>query len=35
VSQGDRLTLRGMGRATVKEMGGMSRSGRIFVTILK
>lgn len=35
VTQGDRLTLRGMGRATVKEMGGMSRSGRIFVTILK
>lgn len=35
VSQGDRLTLRGMGRATVKELGGASRSGRIFVTITR
>ncbi len=35
VSQGDRLTLRGMGRAVVKEMGGTSRSGRIFVTVAR
>ena len=35
VSQGDRLTLRGMGRAVVKELGGTSRSGRIFVTVVR
>lgn len=35
VSEGDRLTLRGMGRATVKELGGTSRSGRMFITVVR
>ncbi|MGI6203264.1 MAG: RNA-binding protein [Eubacteriales bacterium] len=33
VSEGDRLTLRGMGRAVILELGGTSRSGRIFITV--
>lgn len=35
LSEGDRLTLRGMGRAIVKELGGTSKSGRIFITVLR
>ncbi|HPT84582.1 MAG TPA: YlmH/Sll1252 family protein [Bacillota bacterium] len=35
VAEGDRITLRGMGRALIKELGGASRSGRMFVTILR
>ena len=35
VSEGDRLTLRGAGRAQVESLGGTSRKGRIFVRYIK
>nr|WP_297175422.1 YlmH/Sll1252 family protein [uncultured Agathobaculum sp.] len=35
VSEGDRLTVRGAGRAQVESLGGTSRKGRIFVRYIK
>lgn len=35
VSEGDRLTLRGIGRAKIDSIGGTSRKGRIFVHYVK
>lgn len=35
VAEGDRLTLRGKGRARILSFGGMSRKGRIFIKFVK
>ena len=35
VEEGDRLTVRGLGRAKVEEFGGISRKGRLFLKFVK
>ena len=35
VDEGDRLTVRGLGRARVEEFGGTSRKGRLFLKFVK
>ena len=35
VNEGDRLTVRGVGRARVESFGGVSRKGRIFIQFVK
>ena len=35
VDEGDRLTVRGLGRARVEEFGGVSRKGRLFLKFVK
>ena len=35
VNEGDRLTVRGIGRAKVVSFGGVSRKGRVFVQFVK
>ena len=35
ISEGDRLTVRGVGRARIESFGGTSRKGRIFLGFVK
>lgn len=35
IAEGDRLTVRGLGRARIQEFGGVSRKGRLFIRFVK